>query len=211
MKKTAIVLSILLSVTVLLVSFACGKNETETQQELVNAEFVFDGKESVIFGYGSKSMGYPYQQSANVIQLFAGENETTVPQFDYEVKGGALTIKTSGNIETYLNVGLRIYSTAFDGYNQEQRVRVKMQLKIDRACLPQMFVAYNDANFKEKIEHGIPKSGEFSQWAFDTAIETSYGFHRNNLNAGNAKNVMVTFLRLTANTEFSIDNIAFEI
>ncbi len=191
----------------MLAAVACGGGEKNP----VNADdsvFPFDDPQTVGLGYGSTTMEYPFAESKNYMQIYVGNSTKEEPAFTYTVDG-ALTVTVNSTLDGFTQICFRIYSTEFDSYAAGTPVRVSMQLKMDPAMSSYVFMGYNDAGGTEAHNTKLPKTGNFSEVAFDTAIETSSGFYRNNYNSGNQKNVMFMFVRIGMGEVFSIDSITF--
>ena len=202
------ILAAVLCVFVVIAGVACNNGETAPQDVSV---FPFNDKGTVGYGYGYNEMAYPFEDSRNYVQLYAAQTESAPAQFTYSVEG-SLTIRIKEEVQGYVNVCLRIYSTAFDDYEPGKKVKIKMLINVDPQLSPSMFLAHNGPDGEElSNQTRIPKAGTLTEMSVTTAIETSAGFYRNNLNCGNRKNVMMMFLRLSAGEEFTIDSIDFEI
>lgn len=190
MRASKIVSAMLLLLFALFAAFGCAESG---QQEQDGSAFPFDDGQTVGLGYGYNEMSYPFSEAKNYVQLYAGQTEDSEAQFTYSVDG-ALTVRMSDTMQSYGNVCFR----------------VSMLVNVDPQASPNMFLAYNDEDGAEMSNQTkVPKAGTFAELSFTTAIETSAGYYRNNMNCGNQKNIMFMFLRLGAGEEFSVDSIEF--
>lgn len=206
MRASKIVSAMLLLLFALFAAFGCAESG---QQEQDGSAFPFDDGQTVGLGYGYNEMSYPFSEAKNYVQLYAGQTEDSEAQFTYSVDG-ALTVRMSDTMQSYGNVCFRVYSSAFEEYDEGTEVVVSMLVNVDPQASPNMFLAYNDEDGAEiSNKTKVPKAGTFAELSFTTAIETSAGYYRNNMNCGNQKNIMFMFLRLGAGEEFSVDSIGF--
>lgn len=201
------ILVAVLCVFVVIAGVACNNGETAPQDA---SAFPFNDKSTVGYGYGYNEMMYPFEDSRNYVQLYAAQSESDPAQFTYSVNG-SLTVRIEQGVQGSANVCMRIYSMAFDGREPGEKVKVKMLINVDPQLSPGMYLAHNGPNGEElSNQTRIPKAGTLTEMSVTTAIETSAGYYRNNLNCGNRNNVMMMFVRLSAGEEFTIDSIDFE-
>lgn len=201
------VLAAVLCMFVVIAGVACNNGGSVPRDSSV---FSFDDKNTVGYGYGYQEMKYPFEDSRNYLQLYAAQSESESAQFTYIVNG-CLTIRMEKDLRGNANVCLRIYSTAFDGREPGEKVKVRLLINVDPQLSPGMYLAHNGPHGEElSNQTRIPKAGVLTEMSVTTAIETSAGYYRNNMNCGNRNNVMMMFVRLNAGEEFTIDSINFE-